>query len=434
MDKGAGDHHDRTGWSGPQQSPGEDVDSVRRRLAQDAHGPTLRQPAVVSNQEVAPHHEVDFEPAVARRSTGWSVAGRFLIGFLAVIALSASGVAWSIFNRADNVVEDREIEALVPDDPNLRTPGASPPVSGQESPSGSSAASATGSQTPGTPLAGSGPVGGVGENILLIGADTRTGAERAQMSTSQSDVLMLAHVGAGGRTSVMSIPRDTAVPAPTCKRWNDLTGEVLAEDYPAGGDVWKITNAYAVGGPQCTVRAVQALTGIRIDRVVMIDFVGFKAMVDALGGVTMTFDQPLVDNGKTIIGSAGTHVLNGEQALAVVRARKVAGDSSGDLGRAKRQQQVLSALLSQVASTKLVLNPGKLDSVLQAFVQNTRTANMGFGQLLDFAKTIGAPDAARPVFFTVPTQPIAGSERLALGPGADAIFTAIVNDQPVPGS
>ena len=68
-----------------------------------------------------------------------------------------------------------------------------------------------------------------------------------------------------------------------------------------------------------------------------------SSIVDAMGGLTMTFDGPVVDWGRTIVDHAGTQVITGEQALALVRARHVAGDPTADLGRIGRQQQVLPA-------------------------------------------------------------------------------------------
>jgi LCP family protein required for cell wall assembly len=203
----------------------------------------------------------------------------------------------------------------------------------------------------------------------------------------------------------------------------------------APGEQWKITNTYAVGGPACTVRAVQQLTGLRIDRVIGIDFVGFKAMVDALGGIQVTICQPIIDATlNTVISQAGPQIINGDTALDLVRARKVQGEDSGDIGRIHRQQVVLSSLLRQVISAGTLLNPGKLDGFLQAFVQNTYTDNVTIDDLVTLTASFGSLDPSEVTFFTVPVHDNQdGSDGLLPDTAAATIFTALVNDQPLPG-
>ena len=127
------------------------------------------------------------------------------------------------------------------------------------------------------------------------------------------------------------------VDAPTCKAWDYSTNTLSDRDFDNPYAHWKITNAYAVGGPQCTVRAVQALTGLQLHRVIVIDFGGFSSIVDALGGIQMTFAGPVVDGGVTII--TGTldygqghltpfaQVLHDRLGIPVERVRLLQGDS-----------------------------------------------------------------------------------------------------------
>ena len=77
--------------------------------------------------------------------------------------------------------------------------------------------------------------------------------------------------------------------------------------------------AYAVGGPGCTQRTVEQLTGIRIDHFVVIDFNGFKQMVDALGGVPVCVPEEVNDNVGHIYLPAGSYDVSGDQALDYVR-------------------------------------------------------------------------------------------------------------------
>jgi len=190
------------------------------------------------------------------------IAGRIAVALLAVIVLTATGWEWVIKSRADSGIVSRSVQAIVTDDTNLPTATAAPP------PAGSYQA----------------------ENILLLGSDTRAGAANAAAggtdeSTSDgvanSDSQMIAHVSADRQhVTVLSIPRDTMIDAPTCKTWDAATGQLSDLNYPvSSGDKWHINSAYSVGGPQCSVRAIQDLTGLKIDRVIGIDFAGFQNMV-----------------------------------------------------------------------------------------------------------------------------------------------------------
>ena len=242
-----------------------------------------------------------------RRRRGARRVGRALILLVTAAVLLAAGVAWWKVDQVNSSIAQRSVDALLPDDPSIRSDAAT---------------AADGTAT-------------AAENILVLGLDTRPADQVAPgAGTSQSDVMMIAHLSADRqRVDLVSIPRDLLIPAPTCKAWDYSTNTLSDRDFDNPYAQWKITNAYAVGGPQCTVKAVQALTGLRIDRLIVLQFGGFKDVVDAMGGLTMTFDGPVVDNGKTIIAQAGTQLIDGDQALALARARRVAGDPTGDLGR-----------------------------------------------------------------------------------------------------
>ena len=164
--------------------------------------------------------------------------------------LVASGAGWWMVGRADESIAERSVDALVPDDPSIRSGIAD----------GASAGDAA------------------AENILILGLDTRPADDVPPgEGTSQSDVTMIAHVsGDRQRVDLVSIPRDLIISAPTCKAWDYSTDSLSDHDFDNPYAEWKITNAYAVGGPQCTVKAVQALTGLRIDRLIVLKFDGFS--------------------------------------------------------------------------------------------------------------------------------------------------------------
>ena len=207
---------------------------------------------------------------------------------------------------------------------------------------------------------------------------------------------MIAHVsGDRQHVQVISIPRDLEIDAPTCKQWDATTGQLSDADYPVNpGDVWHINSAYSVGGPQCTVRAVQDLTGLQIDRVIGIDFAGFQRMVDALGGITMNICGPIVDAElQTVVAEGGVQIIGGEQALSLVRARKVHRRHASPTSRGSGGSRwCSSSILQQVTSAGTLLNPAKLDAFLQAFVQNTFTDNVTIDDLVTLAQSFGNLD------------------------------------------
>lgn len=357
----------------------------------------------------------DERAAPAPHTRRWRIAGRVTIAVGMVIVVGAMGFGWVITRQADEKIEANTVSALVPDDPNITAPG--PTLVG------------------GAPAPDAAAIAGLpAENVLILGLDTRPpGEEAISMGTSQSDVMMLVHMSAGRqRVDLVSIPRDLLVPAPTCRAWDYSTNSLSDHDFPNAYAQWKITNAYAVGGPQCTVRAVQAMTGLRVDRVIVINFDGFKTMVDSLGGVAMAFPMPVVDAGRTIIAASGVQTVNGDQALALVRARHVLGDPTGDIGRIWRQQQLLLAILAQVTSSGLLLDPVRLDAALKTVVSNTSTDNMKLEDLLGLAQSLRTTDTATVGFHVLPTVPDTDSDGLVQASGNDAIFAALLHDQAYP--
>jgi anionic cell wall polymer biosynthesis LytR-Cps2A-Psr (LCP) family protein len=131
-----------------------------------------------------------------------------------------------------------------------------------------------------------------------------------------------------------------------------------------------------------------------------------------MGGLTMTFDDPVVDRGRTIIDHAGTQVITGEQALALVRARHEAGDPTADLGRIGRQQQVLRAMPAQATTRHLVSAPAGLNAALQSIIDNSVTDNVTVQELLDLALSVKGDGSAAVHEYTLPTVPDTGTDGL----------------------
>ncbi|MFG1941995.1 LCP family protein [Nonomuraea sp. NPDC048826] len=187
------------------------------------------------------------------------------------------------------------------------------------------------------------------ENILLVGVDKRDDLTRKKQnelklgreSGQRTDTMMVIHLSEDhSRITVVSLPRDT---------WTAIPGK---------GD-HKINSAYQFGGPKLTVQAVQQATGLKINRYIEVNVLGFIDVVDSLGGVTVCTPVPINDPKTGLNLAAGTHELQGVQALGYARTRATA---RSDLDRIDRQQQVISALLNRALSADTLANPAKLAS------------------------------------------------------------------------
>ncbi len=376
------------------------------------------------------------------RRYGWWV-GRTLVGVLALLTLFSVGLGWQIKHRADLGLAGHQVSALVAQS-TFASSGSGHPV----------AAVAVGSTTFGLPTAtqrsssAAAPTAYpayAAQNILLVGSDSRAGTnakiggtDASTNNVANSDVVMIAHISADRQhVTVLSIPRDTMVPAPTCRWWNNNTGKYTDRTYvPSPGDRFHFNSGYSVGGPGCVVTEVQNLTGLHIDHFIGIDFAGFQAMVDALGGVTVNICSPIVDAVlKVIAPTGGVQRIGGAQALALVRARHVIGDTESDLARIRRQQVVLSAILRQVDQAGTLLNPARLDAFLQAFTKNTFTDNVTIDDLVTLAGSLGDLSPGRVNFYTMPNHPSTVTSGGALEvsePAAGIMFTSLAQDRPIP--
>jgi len=216
-------------------------------------------------------------------------------------------------------------------------------------------------------------------NILVLGSDSRSGEENQALgggdsTGARSDTAMVVHVDAGRtEATVVSIPRDTLVTRPSCPLED---GGSTAVAYQA-----MFNSAYSVGGPVCAVKTVESITNVRMDHYIEIDFSGFAKLVNALGGVTVTTDEDIDDPSSHLTLGAGTHHLNGKQALGLARTRHGIGDGS-DLGRIGLQQKLVKALLEQISSTNLLTSPTKLYSVADA-ITGSLTTDTGLDSLTE---------------------------------------------------
>jgi LCP family protein required for cell wall assembly len=192
--------------------------------------------------------------------------------------------------------------------------------------------------------------------------------------------------------------------------------------------------AFSIGGAACTVRTVEDFSGLTVDHVLVVDFTGFKKIVDAIGGVPIHLDQAVVDPDSHLDLPAGTTVLNGEQALAFVRARHNLGNGS-DIGRMSRQQEFLNAALDTLAANGTLDDPAKLYKVLDAATKalTTDAALGSLPALANFASDLKEVPRQQITYLTVPWQWYQPDpNRVQLAPMAQELFTAMRQGAPVP--
>lgn len=263
-------------------------------------------------------------------------------------------------------------------------------------------------------------------NVLVMGSDERKGSGIGGETPGLSDTTMLLHLSADRKRAYgVSLPRDLMVDRPDCRGKN---GKMVP------GAKTQFNAAYNVGGPGCTVRTVEAITDVRIDHFVVINFAGFKDMVDAVNGVKVCVPNEVNDDIGKIYLPAGTYRVDGQQALDYVRVRHGLGAENGDIGRMKRQQAFIASMIEKVVSRGTLANPVRLYNFLDA-ATSSLTTDRGFAQLRELAglgsslKDIGLDNIQ---FITVPNEPYPpDTNRLQLAPEASAVWRKIRFDRPL---
>lgn len=187
-------------------------------------------------------------------------------------------------------------------------------------------------------------VKGPGKNILLLGSDTRSGSEAALVSGSRADSIMLAHIPADGKgVYLVSIMRDT---------WVNIPGYGAA----------KINAALNYGGISLQVATVENLLGIKIDHVAEIEFEGFKALVNSVGGVDVQVPFDFDINAWSF--KQGMQHMDGGAALAFVRARYPFAD--GDYQRVRNQRAFLRGMYNTMKAKGALNNVGSFQSAVES--------------------------------------------------------------------
>ncbi|HEX9092831.1 MAG TPA: LCP family protein, partial [Coriobacteriia bacterium] len=206
--------------------------------------------------------------------------------------------------------------------------------------------------------------------MVLIGVDTRP-----EEKVARSDSLMLARVDPQGqRVQIMSIPRDTRV---------TIKGRGKA----------KINEAMQRGGPALVIETVRDFTGLPISHYVVVDFNGFKGIVDAMGGVRIYVPEKIDDiqaannHPDAAVIPKGWNTLDGQHALTFVRARHQFADQ--DFTRVKNQQAFVKALYKQAMS---ITNPFKIPVLISAVASSMKT-DLQLADIASLARVFkGMPD------------------------------------------
>jgi LCP family protein required for cell wall assembly len=273
------------------------------------------------------------------------------------------------------------------------------------------------------------------ENILLIGSDTRVGQKGIGGSAEQtpggrSDTLMLLHISPGHHeATVISIPRETMVPILDCPASDGTAGQ-QAEP----GQVELINAALNFGGPVCTWKTFEAVTGIHLDHFIQLDFTGFEQIINDLGGVTVCLPFAVDDPQSGLDLSAGRHHVFGHEALAFWRTREGLGTGS-DLQRITRDQYLMVALVQGMEHSGLLHSPSKILKVVRD-ATNAMTTDTGLDQnsMLQIAESLDGLSSNDVQFITAPNVPYPADQNNVIfeEPQADQLFSAIQHDTTLP--
>ena len=231
-------------------------------------------------------------------------------------------------------------------------------------------------------------------NILVVGSDSREDLPEGfdnfgDFAGERTDVIMIAHIVPDVGGQLLSLPRDLKVNIP-------------------GNGTNRINAAFVFGGPDLLVQTIQNNFGIPIHHYVEIDFGGFARVVDALGGVTKTFDHAARDAKSGLDVEAGTIKMDGETALAYARSRNyqelIDGSwqsvNGSDIGRTHRQQEVLLLMFDQATSPSSAFN---LPGFATTFAGQI-TADAGFTPaiIIDLGRTALGLDRGEIATMTLP--------------------------------
>ncbi|ORU01129.1 Cell envelope-associated transcriptional attenuator LytR-CpsA-Psr, subfamily M [Anaerovibrio sp. JC8] len=199
--------------------------------------------------------------------------------------------------------------------------------------------------------------------VMIMGVDEREG------DVGRSDTLMVATLDPKKKkAALLSIPRDTRV---------KINGH--------GFD--KINAAYAYGGYELTMDTVEDLIGVHMEHYILINIKSFKKIIDAIGGVDINVEKRMYyedvwddDGGLLIDLQPGLQHMDGDTAITYVRYR----DEEGDIGRIRRQQKFMQAVMDQITSPAIIT---RIPSIIKEVVNSVQT-DLSMKQLIEFATSL----------------------------------------------
>ena len=217
-------------------------------------------------------------------------------------------------------------------------------------------------------------------NFLLLGVDERSG------DVGRSDTIMMLSANlATKRIGLVSVPRDSRV------------------DMIKYGST-KVNHAYAYGGITLAKQTIEKLLNVKADHYFVINFAAFKKIIDLLGGVDLDVEKDMYyrddydgENGLVIDLQKGQQHLDAEKAIEYVRYR----DEEGDIGRVKRQQKFLNAVLAKFTSPSTIL---KIPSIIKE-VRNSIQTDMSFTDMVEYLSFLKNGTDYKTIAFMVPGSP-----------------------------
>ena len=259
-------------------------------------------------------------------------------------------------------------------------------------------------------------------NVLIIGSDERSGenAEYGDTEGERPDTMLIASINVdSGAATLVNLPRDLLVDLPGCEAVEGYEGMS-----PQTG---MINSAMNFGGVGCQWNAVEQATGVHLDHFLLMDFIGFRDMVDSIGGVEMCIPESINDPLAHLELDAGLKTLDGEDSLGFVRSRYGQGDGS-DLSRIDRQQEFMGAMLREILSSDVMTSPVTITNFLGAVTDSITTDDdLTVDTMADIAISMREVDLDRVQFVTVPNGAHPEDEnRIAMEqPAASELFDAI---------
>ncbi|MDX1619799.1 MAG: LCP family protein [Nitriliruptorales bacterium] len=255
--------------------------------------------------------------------------------------------------------------------------------------------------------------------FLVVGSDDRselTEEQQAELSTGgdmgpiRTDVILVVQVRPDtGEASLLSIPRDLLV---------DLHG----------ADV-KINSVLARSGRDQFVELVEDLVQVELDHYLEVSIPSFLEVVEAVGGVELCLDEPLVDEDAGAELAAGCQELDAAESLAFVRSRQGA---RGDFRRIERQQRFLRALIEEMTSARTAVDLPRLFRLANRVAGSLTTdQDLSLGDLRNLAQRLEDLAAGDVEAATLPAYATDGGLRL-YGPGARAFVAAFERGEPLP--